>query len=158
MSAPAAGLQLLLEGPGFEAPQDLCVGSLGLTVALRVRHRSVAYLCSKVSTICFKEVARELRTVICDDAVGDPETAHETLDELDRGASWDGADGLYFSPLGELVHDDVEVAVAPWRLRKQAQDVQPPDCEWPRKGYSLQASCWLMDLLGVELAGLTSFH
>ncbi len=46
----------------------------------------------------------------------------------------------------------------PWRPRKWAQDVQPPDCEWPRKGYSLQASCRLMDLLGVELVGLTSFH
>ena len=42
----AAGLQLLLECPGLEAPQDLRVGSLSLAIALGVRHRGVAYLCS----------------------------------------------------------------------------------------------------------------
>ena len=67
--APAAGLQLLLEGPGFEALQDLRVGALGLAVAPRVCHRSVAYLCSKVSTICFEEIASELQTVVGDDAI-----------------------------------------------------------------------------------------
>src|SRR3954466_4255061 len=34
----AAGLQLLLECPGLEAPQDLRVGSFGLAVASRVCH------------------------------------------------------------------------------------------------------------------------
>ena len=82
--APAAGLELLLEGPGLEAPQDLCVGAFGLTIAPGVRHRSVADLRSKVSTVCFEEVTGELRAVVDDDAVGDPETAHEALDELDR--------------------------------------------------------------------------
>ena len=50
---------------------------------------------SKVSTVGFKEVTSKLRAVICDDAVGDPETAHETFDKLDRGARWDGADGFH---------------------------------------------------------------
>ena len=36
--APAAGLQLLLEGPGLEAPQDLRVGMFGLAIAPGVRH------------------------------------------------------------------------------------------------------------------------
>ena len=81
--APAAGLQLLLEGPGLEAPQDLRVGAFDLTIAPGVCHRSVADLRSKVSTVGFEEVTSELRAVICDDAVGDPEAAHEALDELD---------------------------------------------------------------------------
>ena len=34
--ALAAGLELLLEGPGLEASQDLCVGAFGLAVALGV--------------------------------------------------------------------------------------------------------------------------
>ena len=118
--APAAGLLLLLEGPGLEAPQDLCVGAFGLSIAPGVRHRSVADLRSKVSTICPKEITSELRAVICDDAVEDPKMAHETLDELDRGASWDGADGFYLRPLGELVDGDIEVAVAPRRSRERA--------------------------------------
>ena len=58
--APVARLQLLLEGPGFEAPQDLRVGSLSLAVAPRVRYRSIEYLRSKVSTVCFEEVTCEL--------------------------------------------------------------------------------------------------
>ena len=120
MPAPAVGLQLLLEGPGLEAPQDLRVGSLGLAVASGVRHRSVAYLRSKVSTVCFEEVTGELRTIVHDDVVWHPEPAHDAPDELDRGTRGNGADNLYFSPLGELVHGDVEVAVAPWRPRKRA--------------------------------------
>ena len=80
----AAGLQLLLERPGLEAPQDLRVGSLGLAVASGVRHRSVAYLRCTVSTVCFEEVTGELRTVAGDDAVRHPEQAHDALDELDR--------------------------------------------------------------------------
>ena len=107
------GLQLLIEGPGLEAPQDLRVSTLDLTVTPGVGHRSVADLRSKVSTVWFEEVTGELRAIVGDDAVGDPETAHEALDELNRRTSWDGADGFHFRPLGELVNGDVEVAVAP---------------------------------------------
>ena len=79
-------------------------------------HRSVADLRSKVITVGFEEIASELRAVVGDDAVGDPETAHEALDELNRGTSWDGADGFHFHPLGELVDGDVEAAIAPEAL------------------------------------------
>ena len=72
MPAPAVGLKLLLEGPGLEASQDLRVGMFGLAVAPGVRHRSIAYLRSKVSTIRFEEIAGELRTVVGNDAVRDP--------------------------------------------------------------------------------------
>src|SRR3954470_11670294 len=82
----AASLQLLLECPGLEASQDLRVGSFGLPIASRVCHRSVAYLRPKVSTVCFEEITGELRTVVCDDAVWHSEPAHDTPDELDRGA------------------------------------------------------------------------
>ena len=110
----------LLEGPGFEAFQDLCVGMFGLAVTPGVCHRSVAYLRSKVSTIHFEEIAGELRTIVGDDAVRDPKPANEAFDELDRGAGWDGADGFHLCPLGELVDGDVEVAVAPRRSREWA--------------------------------------
>ena len=103
--APAACLQLLLEGPSLEASQDLSVGALGLTIALGVGYRSVADLCSKVSTVGLKEVTSELRAVICDDAIRHPESAHEALDELDRGASWDGAGSFNLRPLSEFVDE-----------------------------------------------------
>ena len=66
--------------------------------------------------------------------------------------------GFYLRPLGELVNGNVEVSVAPWRSRKRAQDVQSPDCERPREWDGLEALSWLMDLLGVELAGLAGPH
>lgn len=118
--APAAGLQLLLEGPGLEAPQDLCVGALSLTIAPGVGHRSIVDLRSKVSTVGFEEVTSKLRAGIRDDVVRDPEAAHEALDELDGRAGWDGTDGFHFRPLGELVDGDVKIAVAPWRPWEQA--------------------------------------
>ena len=39
--APATGLDLLIEGPGLEASQDLRVGVLSLAIAPGVCHRSV---------------------------------------------------------------------------------------------------------------------
>ena len=88
--APAAGLELLLEGPGLKASQDLCVGAFGLAIAPGVRHRSVADLRSKVSTIYHEEIASELRAVVGDDAIRDPKPVHETLYELDRRSGRDG--------------------------------------------------------------------
>ena len=102
---------------------------LGLAVTPGVCNRSVAYLRSKVSTICFEEVAHGLRSIVSDDTVGDPKAAHEALDELEGRASWDGADDIHLRALGELIDGDVEVAIAPWRPRKRAQNVQPLDRE-----------------------------
>lgn len=58
-----------------------------LDVTPGVCHRSVSYLRSKVSTICFEEIAGELRTIVGDDVIRDPKLIHEALDELDCGAS-----------------------------------------------------------------------
>ena len=38
MLAPAAGLELFLDGPGLVALQDLRVGTLGLAIAPGVRY------------------------------------------------------------------------------------------------------------------------
>ena len=43
----AVGLELLLEGPGLEASQDLRVGAFSLAIASGVRHLSVAALRSQ---------------------------------------------------------------------------------------------------------------
>ena len=56
----SAGFELLLKGPGLEAPQDLRVGALGLAIAPGVRYRGVANLRSKVSTVCLEKVTGEL--------------------------------------------------------------------------------------------------
>ena len=118
--APAAGLELRLEGPSLEASQDLRVGVFGLAIAPRMCHRSIADLRSKVSTACLEEIASELRTIVGDDAVRDTELTHEALDELNCGPDRDGADGLHLCPFGKLFDGDVEVVVAPRRLRERA--------------------------------------
>ena len=41
---------------------------------------------------------------------------------------------------------------------ERSPHVQPPDHEWTRERDGLVALSWLMDLLGVELAGLTGPH
>ena len=95
-----------------------------------------------------------MRAIVGDDAIRDPELAHEALDELDCRPYGDGADNFPFCPLGELVDGDVEVTVAPRHSRERDQDVQPPDHERPREWDSLEALSRLVDLLGMELAGL----
>ena len=105
-----------------------------------------------------EEITSELRAVIDDDAVGDPKIAHEALDELDHRASWNGADGFNLRPLSELVDGDVDVSIAPRHPRKQAQNIQSPYYERPREWNGLEALSWLMDLLGMELAGLIGLH
>ena len=47
--APTAGLELLLEGPGLEASQDLRVYAFSLAIAPGVRHRSVADLVPRLA-------------------------------------------------------------------------------------------------------------
>ena len=81
--APAVGLELLLEGPGLEAPQHFHVGAFGLAIAPGVRHGSVADMRSKVSTIRFEEIASELRAMVGDDENRDAKSGYEALDELD---------------------------------------------------------------------------
>ena len=125
---------------------------------MRVIDRSIIELDAHVAAPQFYLVGCKVRAVVGDDAVGNPEAAHETLDELDCGASWDSADGFHFCPLGEFVDGDVEVAVTSRRSREWAQDIQPPNRERPREWNGLQDLSWQVNLLGVELIGFTSLH
>ena len=71
---------------------------VGAIVASRVLHgvchRGVANLRSKVSTIGLEEIASELRAVVGDDAVRDPEPAYEAFVGVKIGGSWVGGPEL----------------------------------------------------------------
>ena len=54
----------------------------------------------------------------------------------------------------DLVDGDIEVAVAPERSWERSQEIQPPDRERPGERDSLESSRGLVNLLGVELAGV----
>ena len=49
--ALAAGLEPLLEAPCFEALEDLGVGTLGLAITSRLRHRGIADLRAEVRAV-----------------------------------------------------------------------------------------------------------
>ena len=80
--------------------------------------------------------------------------ADQAPDEFDRRFRRDGVHGFHLRPLGEVVDGDVEVAVAPARSRERSQKVQPPHRERPAERDNLESLRGLVNLLGVELAGV----
>ena len=112
-----------------------------------VCHRGVAYLRSKVSTICFEEIASELRTIVGDDPVRDPETANNRPKELDGWLCCHLPHCFHLWPLCELADRNVQVLKAPDSTGEGAQYVEPPDRKWPGERDCLKGLSWLMKLL-----------
>ena len=65
-----------VESPGLEPAQHFRICPLRLTVASRMSNRSEADLSAKVLDVLHEGAARELRTIVGDDLVRDPETAN----------------------------------------------------------------------------------
>jgi hypothetical protein len=64
-------------GSGLEPSEDLSVGPLNLAVTPRMRQRGEIELDANVFTVLLEVLARELSPIVCDDAVRDPESAHD---------------------------------------------------------------------------------
>ena len=94
-------------------------------------NRSEADLGAKVLDVLHEGAARELRAVVGDDPVRDPETANNRPEELDCRLCCHLPHWLHFRPLCELVDCDVQVLKAPDSSGKGAEDVEPPDRKWP---------------------------
>ena len=65
-----------VESPGLEPMQHFSICPLRLTVASRMSNRSEADLGAKILDVLHEGAARELRAVVGDDPVRDPETAN----------------------------------------------------------------------------------
>jgi hypothetical protein len=63
-------------------------------------------------------------------------------------------DWACLDPLGEFVHDNQQVGVAPGRLSQGSDNVQPPHSERPCDGYGLQGVGQEIGLASIELATL----
>ena len=72
-----------VESSGLEAPWHFSICALRLTVASRMSNRSEADLGAKILDVLHEGAARELRAVVGDDPVRDPETANNRPEELD---------------------------------------------------------------------------
>jgi hypothetical protein len=67
-------------------------------------------------------------------------------------------DWACLDPLGEFVHDDQQVGVAPGRISQRPDDVQTPYGERPYDEYGLQGMSREIDFAGVKLAPFTGVH
>src|SRR4051812_6919447 len=74
-----------VESPSLESMQHFSICPLRLTVAPGMSNRSEADLGAEVLDVLHEGVARELRTVVGDDPVRDPEAANNRPEEFDRG-------------------------------------------------------------------------
>ena len=72
-----------VESPGLEPVQHFSICPLCLTVASWMSNRSEADLGAKILDVLHEGAARELRTVVSDYPVRDPEAANNRPEELD---------------------------------------------------------------------------
>src|SRR4051812_5828966 len=120
-----------VESPSLESMQHFSICPLRLTVAPGVSNRSEADLGAKILDVLHEGVACELRTVVGDDPVRDPEAANNRPEEFDRGLGRHLPHWFYFRPLCELVDCDVQVLKAPDNSGEGAEDIEPPDRKGP---------------------------
>ena len=84
--------------------------------------------------ILHEGAARELDDVVSDDPGRDPETAHQSFQELNRWLSSHLSPGPYFRSLCKLVDSNEQEFKAPSSTGEGAQDVEPPDRGGPSFG------------------------
>ena len=103
----------LVKGLRSQASQHFSIRPLCLAVAPGVCHGSKTDLAAEVLNILHEGVACELRAVVGDDPVRDPETANNRPEEFDRGLRRHLPRWFHFWPLCELVDCNVQVLKAP---------------------------------------------
>ena len=110
-------------------------------------NRSEEDLGAKILDILYEGAARNLRAVVVDDPVRNPETANNRTEELDCLLCCDLPHCFHFWPLCELVDCNVQVLKAPNNTGERAQYVKPPDRQRPGERNGLKGLSWLMKLL-----------
>src|SRR4051812_40326171 len=120
-----------VESPSLESMQHFSICPLRLTVAPGVSNRSEADLGAKILDVLHEGAARELRTVVGDDPIRDPEAANNQPEELDYLLCCHLPHCFHFRPLCELVDRNVQVLKAPDCSGEGAEDVEPLDRKWP---------------------------
>ena len=97
---------LLLEEEASYSVAHEAVGLFDLAVRLRVSNRCKTNVNASVFAE-FHEFSRsEVRAIVRDDAMGDPESAGDHLEEIDHRRGSRVCDWYSFDPLGELVDSD----------------------------------------------------
>jgi hypothetical protein len=111
---------------------------------------------SKALNILCEGMACELRAVVRDQLGGYSKMAHQSLYEIYSCLCGYLSNWLYFRPLFNLVDCNEQEFKAPGTSGERAQDIKPPDQKRLGERYRLESLSWLMNVLGVEVAGFTS--
>ena len=90
-----------------------------------------AQLDTHVVAVIPKEVAGELRPVVSDDLIWDPESSHQVLDELEHCVLVGFYDRSRLRPLRELADRMVQPFITPDCFWERSQNIEPPDHERP---------------------------
>jgi hypothetical protein len=96
--------------------------------------------------------------VVGDDAVGNPISCDDLVEELDGRRAVKFFDWLGLDPLGELVHCDQQMRQAPGRCLEWSYHVQAPDSEQPGERDGLEGYRWSVSMLGEALAAVALLH
>src|SRR3954464_126022 len=126
-----SALEQPVKTSGLEPAQHLGVVPFCLTVAPGMSNRSEADLGAEVLDILHEGVACELRTVVGDDPVRDPEATNNRAEEFDHGLGRHLPHWFHFRPLCELVDCNVQVLKSPDSAGEGAEDIEPPDRKGP---------------------------
>ena len=79
---------------------------------------------------CQELVAGELRPIVGDDGIWNPEPVDDISEEQHRLLGFDSCDRTSLDPFGELVNSYQQVGVAPRGFLQRPNHVQPPHGEW----------------------------
>ena len=79
-----------------------------------MRNRCIADSDALFFTEFLKFVSSEIGTVVGYDAVGDPKSADDRVDEVHSASGGCGCNQCCFDPLGELIDCNQEMSVSSW--------------------------------------------
>ena len=89
----------------FQVPKQSFVRDLGLPIGLRILRKGVGILDPILRTELLERFADELKPVVRDKQIRDPESAHDVpLHKLDELCCHDIHIGFLFCPLGEIIN------------------------------------------------------
>jgi hypothetical protein len=100
----------------------------------------------------------ELRAIVSNDGVWDPEAMDDVAEERHCLLGPDAGLGSDLDPLGEFVDGDQQVREAPGCLLQGTDEVQTPYCKRPCDGYCLQGLSGQVRLSCIELTPLAGAY
>ena len=144
----------LLDARTYEA-----VGLFDLTVCLRVSDRREANIDFSVLAKLHEFSRSEVGAIVGDDAVRNPESARNHLEEVDNCSSASVRDRYSFDPLGKLIDGDEQMSVVTMSGPGQwTNHIEPPLGERTGYGDHVELRGWYVRSFCEPLTSFTLHH